>query len=392
MNKTVILPERKVPVKGYWDVIVCGGGVAGIAAALSAKRAGAGRVLLLEREFALGGLAALGLVTIFLPLCDGRGTQVSFGIAQELMRLSVSRGAEDPIPECWTKESTRTERAAHRLACRFNAPVFSCLAEELLRDSSVDILYGAQVCGAAVSSDRVNALVYAGRAGDMAACEAGGFVDASGDAAVFRFAGAETVDYALGNRQASWYYSNEGGRSVLHTLGLAPAPGERMEGGFTGLETQELSTVMLKTHRQIADHYFSDGNYNDGHALTMLPSIPQVRMSRRISGLATMRLSDDGKACPDSVGMISNWREAGPVYEMPLGALRGGLTNLFAAGRIISSDDAMWDITRAIPCCAVSGEAAGIAAYVGPSSDRIQNEFERRGVTYHAEQLRLAGQ
>ena len=72
-------PERTLPVRyADYDVIVAGGGIAGIAAALAAARAGK-RVLLLERMFALGGLATLGLVTIYLPLCDGKGHQLSFG-------------------------------------------------------------------------------------------------------------------------------------------------------------------------------------------------------------------------------------------------------------------------------------------------------------------------
>ena len=65
-----------------YDVIVCGGGVAGIAAALAAARQGA-RPLLLEKEYALGGLATLGLIVIYLPLDDGEGERtVASGIAK----------------------------------------------------------------------------------------------------------------------------------------------------------------------------------------------------------------------------------------------------------------------------------------------------------------------
>ena len=85
------------PVSYTADVLVAGGGIAGIAAALAAARSGA-RVMLLERGFMLGGLATAGLVTIYLPLCDGEGTQVSFGLAEELFRLSMEHGAEDRYP------------------------------------------------------------------------------------------------------------------------------------------------------------------------------------------------------------------------------------------------------------------------------------------------------
>lgn len=87
-------PEREIPVIGEYDVAVCGGGVAGVAAALAAARHGA-KVLLIEKQFALGGLATLGLVTVYLPLCDGLGKQVSFGIAEELLRVSIGHGWED---------------------------------------------------------------------------------------------------------------------------------------------------------------------------------------------------------------------------------------------------------------------------------------------------------
>ena len=89
-----------LPVLDTCDVLIAGGGVAGVAAALSAARAGA-KVTLIEREYALGGLATLGLITYYLPLCDGMGRQVSFGLAEELLRLSISQGAEGEYPQEW---------------------------------------------------------------------------------------------------------------------------------------------------------------------------------------------------------------------------------------------------------------------------------------------------
>lgn len=90
---------KKLSVTGEYDVAVSCGGIAGIAAALSAIRAGASRVLLIEKQFALGGLATLGLVTVYLPLCDGFVHQVSFSIAEELLRLSIRYGFEDRYPK-----------------------------------------------------------------------------------------------------------------------------------------------------------------------------------------------------------------------------------------------------------------------------------------------------
>ena len=63
--------SRNVPVRESYDVIVAGGGVAGSAAALSAARHGK-KVLLLEKSTMLGGLATMGLINFFVPMCDGR--------------------------------------------------------------------------------------------------------------------------------------------------------------------------------------------------------------------------------------------------------------------------------------------------------------------------------
>ena len=86
--------------------------------------------------------------------------------------------------------------------------------------------------------------------------------------------------------------------------------------------------------------------------------------------------------------MISNWRKRGPIYEVPYRALIGDLKNVLAAGRCISNTDAMWDIARVIPCCAVTGEAAGIAAAMGGDVDTLdvsllQKKLEENGVELH---------
>ena len=90
----------------------------------------------------LGGLAMAGLITIYLPLCDGCGRQVSFGIAEELFKLSIKHGAEARYPKNWLDgEGTRTEKD-QRYLVRYNAQLFAILAEQLLLQEGVTILYG----------------------------------------------------------------------------------------------------------------------------------------------------------------------------------------------------------------------------------------------------------
>ena len=88
---------KQIPITYTPDVTVAGGGVAGIAAALAAARNGS-KVLLIEKQCMLGGLATAGLVTIYLPLCDGMGRQMSYGICEELLRLSIQLGAQNEEP------------------------------------------------------------------------------------------------------------------------------------------------------------------------------------------------------------------------------------------------------------------------------------------------------
>ena len=76
--------REQTPVVGEYDVIGAGGGVAGVAAALAARRAGCS-VLLIEKSLMLGGLATLGLINYFVPMCNGRGVPIIGGMCEELM-------------------------------------------------------------------------------------------------------------------------------------------------------------------------------------------------------------------------------------------------------------------------------------------------------------------
>jgi hypothetical protein len=113
------------------------------------------------------------------------------------------------------------------------------------------------------------------------------------------------------------------------------------------------------THADIMKRRQTDGEIYP----TAISSIPQVRMTRRIVGEYTMSDTEIRKRFDDSVGAFSDWRKSGPAYELPFSTLYSkSVKNLLVAGRCISVDDDMWDITRVIPVCAVSGEAAGTAA------------------------------
>ena len=95
------------------DVLVAGGGVAGTAAAIAAARMGS-KVILVEKTCVIGGLATAGLVGIYLPICDGMGNQVMYGLAEELLKLSVNLFDRDKIPEQWLNGQSINERKQQR--------------------------------------------------------------------------------------------------------------------------------------------------------------------------------------------------------------------------------------------------------------------------------------
>ena len=125
-----------------------------------------------------------------------------------------------------------------------------------------------------------------------------------------------------------------------------------------------------------------------------MSTIPLVRMSRRLAGAYTMDASESRKFMDDSIGMTGDWRRRGPAYEIPFRSLYGSeVRNLLAAGRDISVTDAMWDITRVIPPCAVTGEAAGTAASLGsdfPGLDvrELQKRLSVQGVRLHLHEVK----
>src|SRR5512135_3443302 len=114
----VVRPSQKLPVRGVYDVAVVGGGIAGVAAAVAAARAGA-KTCLIEKEHALGGLATLGLVVFYLPICDGCGRQVIAGLGEELLKISIKYGP-DEIPAAWrTKTGSKKARIRKRYMVQF---------------------------------------------------------------------------------------------------------------------------------------------------------------------------------------------------------------------------------------------------------------------------------
>lgn len=388
--------DRDIPITGEYDVIVAGGGIAGVSAALSAARNGA-RVLLIDKQCLLGGLATSGLVTIYLPLCDGMGHQVSFGIAEELFRLSMSHHVEARYPKPWMENGTKEEKIKTRFEVQFNPTFFALELEKILLDSGVKILYDTVVCNVTTENDSIISLIVENKSGRQAYL-AKSVVDATGDADICYFAGADTALFTPQNVLAAWNYALKNGEIVLNMLGYSESTqGENSplsSTRFSGIKGEEISKMLCLSHEQILRHYESSRIKDKSYLPLRIATMPQLRMTRRGVGPYELRESDMHKPFADSIGMISDWRKPGPIYEIPFRSLYSNrIKNLICAGRCISVTDDMWDISRVIPACAVTGEAAGLAASMSQdfsalSIVSLQEKLTKNGVVLHEDKIK----
>jgi len=396
------IPEtRQTPVRDHCRVLVAGGGYAGVSAALAAARGGAD-VLLLEREYILGGLGTAGLVTIYLPLCDGMGHQVSFGIAEELLRLTVRNGLEGELPELWFRNASVEQRKnGPRFMVRYNPQICALELERLLLENGVRIVYGTSVCDVIKEGPRISAVIAENKSG-RSAIEAECVVDCTGDADICHMAGAPTALFPDKNPMAAWYYYLQNGQLHLNSLGACDVTDndknktyQRIGGSqrVSGVDAWENSGFLQAAHAEMLRDVLKRREYGEPCVPVTMATIPELRMTRRLVGETDVCARDDHRRQKRSVGLFSDWTKRGPVYELPFGALyHPSVPNLLTAGRCISAADDLWNVTRVIPVCAVSGEAAGTAAALGcdfPALDiaALQEKLRAQGVRVHLDEL-----
>jgi len=360
-------------VTADYDVVVVGGGMAGVAAAVAAARRSA-RVCLVERFCALGGMATLGNIAVWLPLCDGRGNQVIAGMAEELLNLSLADLREDMTaawfrhpPACWRGEGSREDRIQQRYRASFNPSSFLLALEKLIVDSGVTLLYDTRVCAVHRDGDRVSHVLVENKSG-RSALGAKVFIDATGDADVC-FAAGEATESLDSNVPAAWFYTLIDGELALQKLTQPYNPHGETEGVdgpfFRGDTGDAVTAHLIESRRLLADRLAEiRAKHPDENVQPILPTmLPNLRMTRRLVGPVTVTENDVHHWFDDTIGLSGDWRKAGPVYAIPFRALQGvENVNLLAAGRCMSASGYAWENLRAIAPCVVTGEAAGTAA------------------------------
>ena len=376
----ILETERSIPVAGETDVVVVGGGIAGIAAAVAARRNGA-RVVLIEKSIVLGGLATLGHVCVYLALDDGAGNKVYGGLAEELLKTCIRYGY-DTLPECWRDGPDTVRDPKGRYVTVFNIPAAVMAFDELMAQEGVEVVFDTAFCAPIMEGDTCRGVIVENKSG-RSAYLAKVFVDASGDADLLFRAGAACET----QKNCVYYWCHEldlaklrdgtGDRSLLQCMPMRPFDSESDDSApmFDGTTSEGVNGFIRLSRSYALDHL--EKNQRPDYAMVTMPYMADFIMTRRLRGMAELIL-EPGRHEDHSVGcMIYSLDAPAAVYEFPYEALIcENIANILAAGRLVSATGLAWEVSRYIPACALSGEAAGTAAAIAAAEGCTLQELD----------------
>lgn len=374
---TITIPQNEINVVKETDVIVLGGGLAGIGAALAAARNGA-KVTIIEKQCVLGGLATAGHVCIYLPIDDGYGNKTFGGITEELLHVSIKYGY-DNLPDIWRDKPMTVPKDSPRYRTNFNIPAAILAYDELCREEGIDLVFDTVFSEPIMEGNTVKGVIVENKEG-RTAYMAKMFIDSTGDSDLLYRAGADTVDTKT--IVSTWAHEldfdtlkkgiEENDMITAYPLrwfGLRPDVNNKdaVIPQLNGTKIDDINENIRLCRGLLLDYLKK--NQRESYAYGSINWSQQFRMTRHLVGKEALDINamEPCTYIEHSIGVVSNPLD-GPAncWEFPYEALiTDKLTNVAAAGRMVSvADFENWQFIRSIPGCVLTGEAAGTAAAV----------------------------
>ncbi len=388
-----------------YDVVVAGGGTAGVAAAVGAAEAGA-KTLLIERNPYLGGEATHSGVGAFCGFysCGKNPVKVVSGVGDRVLEELKLLGAE----------ADEIISATGNKNINFQPEYLKCALDNLLNKANVELFLHTTIVGASAEDRQLRSICCFDDEG-IFMVEASCFVDATGDANLVHLAGADTMwggedhtvqaatmPFRMSGVDTSCDMSPEAVEKAIVQAKKDGIPNLTKEKGFIlkkegsdivtvllpsvvpkGLNTEEVTRLETETRKQVLSYVRALKKYMHGMEMAELAVIgPSVgfRETRRMAGKETVsaddvlnrRKRDDGVArggwkpeIHKDINKMGTYLEVadGSYFDIPLGALQSAdLDNLYGAGRNLSSDEAAFAAVRVMGTCFATGHAAGVGA------------------------------
>ena len=385
MQRFYTEPEKKIPVFGTYDVIVCGGGVAGFSAALASARNGA-KTLIIEQYPFFGGTATASLMINlvgFRNQVPPDNKQVTRGIGEELMLRLIARGGARHSLNAYPSPFRSDTKGDLSYNYVVDSEMFKHEMLTMLKDAGVSILFHTYVADTIVEDGRVKGVLIENKSGRQAVF-ASVTVDATGDADVAYRAGAEfwqtcreenprltdCLMYRIGGFK-------EGTKAHGCLYGDTMVVWGPSPGAVNCADGKELSDSEVDVRSRIYEDLqekIAENPDLEGARIVETPVQIGIRQTRFIVGEYQLTGEDvlEGRHFEDGIALAIN-----PIihyygyrcflkhdgYQIPYRCLiPKGVGGLIVAGRPISADQRAFESLRAMAHIFPIGEAAGTAA------------------------------
>jgi len=415
--------QKNIPVMGTYDVVVLGGGPAGVCAAIEAARCGA-KTALVETTGMLGGMATIGMVGPFMTTYDRDGNRpVVGGMYREIVTRLHERGAAI-LPEDTDSPSIHTSFITkyHRHVTPFDAFQLQVLLDEMTHEAGVDVLLYTRYADSIVENGRITGVIVAALEG-LRCIEGSIFIDCTGNADVAAASGVPTWkgEEETGIPQPGTLMFEMFGvvDEEIAAFGKRPKPPIKFyraptEGHYRinhehvfnvdATDSRQMSAAHREARQQVVDTYHELHDNTPGFQNAEIASVASVlgiRESRHIEGKYKITVDDvhNGVKFDDRIAayafgmdvhirskeMTGNFKiEIADVYYIPYRSLQPvNIDNLLVAGKTISCLSQAAGGLRCMPCAMSMGQAAGAASAMAVREGKLPGDVDVSALQKH---------